>query len=83
MDKHSDRTTVLSKLNDKYVYDDVNFPANFDDVEQFEINNKVSVFVYCIGDDGKSIVREKCGNRDYVLNECIYLFRIENDEQSH
>ena len=59
MDKHSDRTTVLIKLDDKYVYDDVNFPADFDDVEQFEINNKVSVFVYCIGDDGKNIVKEK------------------------
>jgi elongation factor Tu len=39
-DKHSDRITVLKKVDDKYNYDDVNFPASYDDIKQFEHNNK-------------------------------------------
>jgi hypothetical protein len=79
--KHDDRTTVLRRIDDKYTYEDVNFPASFDDIETFEQNNKVAVFVYAIKDD--SVFREKLGNPEYVPNDVIYLLRIENEETSH
>ena len=44
--KNDTRTTALSKLVDKYNYDDVEFPASFEDIETFENNNKVCIFVY-------------------------------------
>jgi hypothetical protein len=47
----------------------------------FEQNNKVAVFVYAIKDG--SIYREKLGNPDFVINDVIYLLRIENEETSH
>ena len=63
----------FKKIDDKYSYEDVNFPAGYDDVETFEQNNHVSVFVYAIIDD--TIFREKCRNQDYVSNDVVYLLR--------
>ena len=72
---HDDRISVLKKVDDKYNYENMNFPAGYDDVETFEANNKVAVFVYSIKDD--SAYREKLGNPEYVTNDVIYLLRIE------
>ena len=80
-EKNCDRTTVLSKIEDKYNYENVNFPAGFDDIETFEKNNKVAVFVYNITDG--AITREKVGDPEYVCNDVIYLLRIEQEELSH
>ena len=80
-EKNGDRTSVLSKIEDKYNYENVNFPAGFDDIETFEHNNKVSVFVYNITDG--AITREKVGNPEYILNDSVYLLRIEQEELSH
>ena len=43
--KHCDRLSVLRKVEDKYNYDGMQFPASCDDVTQFEENNKVCVCV--------------------------------------
>ena len=75
------RTTVLRNIQDKYNYENVNFPAGFDDIEAFENNNNVAVFAYAIKDN--EIFREKMGNPDYVSNDVIYLLRIEDEEKSH
>ena len=55
--KNDSRTTVLRKILDKYNYDRVNFPAGFDDIETFEQNNEISVFVYAIKDN--AVFRKK------------------------
>ena len=81
-DKHSHRITVLKKVDDKYNYEDVNFPASLTDIEQFELNNEISVFVYSVNDKDE-IFREKLGNPDYFTNDVIYLLRIDTDEKSH
>ena len=36
--KHSDRITVLNRVEDKYNWENVNFPASFDDITTFETN---------------------------------------------
>ena len=41
---HDSRVSVLKKVVDKYNYENVNFPAGYDDVETFEQTNKVAVF---------------------------------------
>ena len=64
------------------VYDGVNFPAGYDDLKQFEHNNKLSIFVCTIGSDNE-VNREYVGNPDYISNEYIHLLRIGDDEKSH
>ena len=44
-EKHSDRISVLMKLEDKYNYEGVNYPATFEDIQTFEKHNKVVVFI--------------------------------------
>ena len=44
--KHSDRITVLKKVEDKYNWEGVNFPASFDDVTTFETNNTICVNIF-------------------------------------
>ncbi|NDB82316.1 MAG: hypothetical protein EB127_06190, partial [Alphaproteobacteria bacterium] len=80
--KNDDRITVLKKLEDKYNYDEVNFPAGYEDVKKFESNNEVSVFVYTISTTNE-IIREHIGNPIYIGNDVIYLLRIGNEEKSH
>ena len=78
----SHRVSALKKVDDKYNYDNVNFPAALQDIEQFEINNNISVFVYSVNDKDE-IYREKLGNPDYFTNDVMYLLRIDKDEKSH
>ena len=78
---HGERTTVLEKITDNYIYN-ISYPTTFEDINKFEIDNQVSVFVYYINDDN-SIRTEKKGNEDYILKDVVYLLRIENDEHSH
>ena len=73
---------MLKKLDDKYNYDGVNFPTSHADIERFEENNQVAVFVYCLGDDG-SVINDKKGNREHVMKSCLYLLRVEKDDKSH
>ena len=44
--KHSDRITVLKKVEDKYNWEGVNFPASCDDITTFENNNKNCVNIF-------------------------------------
>ena len=41
-------------------------------LKMFEENDKVGVVVYVI-DDNNSIIKEYHGNKDYLLNDRIYL----------
>jgi hypothetical protein len=74
-EKNCDRITVLKKVEDKYDYTGVDFPASYDDIRTFEENNKVSVFVYYV-DSENNIRTDKSGNSDYIINDIIYLLKI-------
>lgn len=80
--KHDDRISILSKIEDKYNYENVSYPASQDDIKAFEDNNKVCINVYVIGDNS-SILLEYMGNIQYIKNDIIYLLRIESDDISH
>ena len=69
--KNDDRISSLTKVDDKYSYDNVNFPASLDDITTFEDNNKVCVNVYKIEKDN-SITAAHLGNIDYIKNDTIY-----------
>ena len=80
--KHDYKISVLKKVEDKYNYVDVDFPASYDDIKTFEDNNHVCVNAYVIG-DGNSIKSDYMGNIEYIKNDVIYLLRIEDEEESH
>ena len=46
--KHSDRITVLDKIEDKYNYGQLSYPTSLDDIRQFEEDNKITVNVLCL-----------------------------------
>ena len=81
-EKHDDRITVLRQLDDKYDYSNMQYPASHEDINVFEENNKVSIFVYNIDEDN-SIREEYRGNVNHISNDIIYLLRIEQEDQSH
>ncbi len=79
--KHMDRVSALSKIEDKYDYSNIQFPASYEDIASFEERNKVSIFIYAI--DGEKIVKEKTGHEDYYTKDLVNLLRIEDNEKSH
>ena len=50
-----DRLSGFNKLEDKYNYENVQFPASYEDIKTFEENNKIGVIVY--GMEENEIVR--------------------------
>ncbi len=44
--KNGDRITVLDKVEDKYNWDNVNFPTSFDDITTFQTNNRICVNIF-------------------------------------
>jgi hypothetical protein len=81
-EKHDDRISVLSKIEDKYKYDGISYPATYDDIKKFEDMNQVCIYVYTV-DDNNDIVCDSPGKAEYILNDLIYLLRVEQDGQSH
>jgi hypothetical protein len=80
--KHDDRTTALRKYTDAYNYEGITYPATYDDINTFQENNKVCIYVYA-EDEKSNIVCDFAGKNEYIQNDCIYLFRVEQEEQSH
>ena len=81
--QHSDKLSYLDKVQDKYNYEGVNFPTSYGDIERFQENNKVCVVVFTTKkeDEDTIIVKEFVGNPEYVVNETIYLLRVEDEEE--
>ncbi|MFM7977723.1 MAG: hypothetical protein ACKPKO_00265, partial [Candidatus Fonsibacter sp.] len=79
--KHDTRLSALKKINDKYSFEDITFLVSYEDITLFEDMNKVCLSVYEIEDD--KIVKSREGNIDYILNEIVYLLRIEENDKAH
>ena len=77
------RVTVLDKIKDKYNYGDIQFPADYESIKHFEDLNQVCIYVYIYDEESDQILLDKPGKADYIVNDCIYLLRIEKDNQSH
>jgi len=79
--KNDTRLSALKNINDKYSYEDITFLVSYEDITLFADMNKVFIFVYEIEDD--KIVKSREGNTDYILNEIVYLLRIEENDKAH
>ena len=63
--KHSDRITVLKKVEDKYNWEGVNFPASFDDITTFE-NKKNCVNIFGHSEEKNEINPNRLGHIPYI-----------------
>ena len=79
---HASRVTNLLKVDDKYNYDDMEYPATYDDISNFEEVNQVCINIYTLTENS-DIILEKEGRYEYVSNDVIYLLRISSGENSH
>ena len=78
---HCDRLSVLKKVEDKYNWEGVNFPATFDDIQTFENNNKVCVNIY--GHSGEREINPiRLGTIPYVKNDNINLLLIKDEDDN-
>ena len=71
--KHCDRLSVLKKVQDKYNWEGVNFPAALSDVERFEEHNKVCVNIF-VHKGEKEIVRRRLGTIPYEKTITLTYF---------
>jgi len=79
--KHADRLTMLSKVEDKYNWNNVGFPATFNDIDTFEQNNRVCVNIY--GHTGEREINPiRLGSIAYVRNDNINLLLIKDEHDN-
>ena len=76
--KRCDRVSVLKKVEDKYNWEGVNFPATLGDAQTFENSNKVCVSVFLHLRE-KEIDRLRLGTVQYVKNDNINLLLIKDE----
>jgi hypothetical protein len=77
--KHSDRVSVLNKIEDKYNWENVNFPTTFDDITTFENNNRICVNIFA-HDEGKNEINPvRLGHIPNIKNDNINLLLIKDD----
>ena len=81
-DKNASRICKLKKVDDKYNYEEIEYPTSYDDIYRFEELNKVCIYVFTLTENN-DIIKDKEGTTNYTHNELIYLLRIEEDDNSH
>ena len=70
-------------MEDKYDWTDITFPISFDQITTFEENNKLTMNVWEIAEDGKTYLTRQ-GNVLRCQNGMVNLLLIENEEgQAH
>ena len=80
---HPENFYHYKKLNSELNFEGVNFPANNNDIDRFEENNKdVSINVFEIDDETNDVViSRKLNNKDATFH--IDLSRVDEDDISH
>jgi hypothetical protein len=80
--KHSHMITALAKIEDKYDYGAMTFPASLDDIQHFEEDNKITINISKIGTESE-ILNLQDGNVEHCRNGIVNLLFIEEGEQAH
>ena len=73
--------SVLKKVEDRYNWEGVNFPATLEDAQTFENNNKVCVNIF-LHMGQKGIDRLRLGAIQYVKNDNINLRLIKDENEN-
>ena len=57
------RTTVLDKIQDKYNYGEMQFPADYESIKQFEDLNQVCIYIYIYDEESNQVLIDKHGKK--------------------
>jgi hypothetical protein len=74
--------TALAKIEDKYDYGAMTFPASLDDIQQFEEDNKITINIFKMGSENE-IVNLQDGSVEHCRNGIANLLFIKDGEQAH
>ena len=72
----------FKKIEDKYSWENVNFPASFDDITTFENNNRICVNVFGFTESTKEINPVRLGHIPYVAHDNINLLLIQDEQEN-
>ena len=72
----------MKKVEEKYNYDGIEFPASYEAISAFEDINRVCIFIYELDSEDKIRLGQR-GNIAYLTTDLIYLLRTEVDNKSH
>ena len=76
------KVLARKKINDKYNYDGIVFPADYTSFEAIEELNNVCIFIYEIDEEGK-LRQSRVGKIEYLTLDLVYSLLIENEAKSH
>jgi len=77
------RPSVFNKVEDKYNYENVNFPASLNDIMEFEKNNKIAVAIFKLRGESSKFDILYHGNFEYKNNDLINLLLLEEEGNTH
>ena len=80
--KNDSRLSKLKKVEEKYIYDGMEFPASYEAISAFEDINRVCIFIYELDSEDKIRLGQR-GNIAYLTTDLIYLLRLDTDSKSH
>ena len=80
--KNDSRLSKLKKVEEKYMYDGMEFPASYEAISAFEDINRVCIFIYELDSEDKIRLGQR-GNIAYLTTDLIYLLRLDTDSKSH
>ena len=75
--KHAECVSALKKIKDKHNHDGMVFPTDYRSIEAFEELNKLCIYIYEVGEEGK-LRLSKAGKIEYLTLDLVYLLGIEN-----
>ena len=76
------QTTALDKIEDKYDYGALTFPASLKDIQQFEEDNQLTINIFNIGGESE-ILTLQGGDVEHCRNGIVDLLFVEEGEQAH
>ena len=80
--KSDSRLSKLKKVEEKYIYDGMEFPASYEAISAFEDINRVCIFIYELDSEDKIRLGQR-GNIAYLTTDLIYLLRLDADSRGH
>ena len=80
--KEGHQTTALDKIEDKYCYGAMTFPASLQDIQQFEEDNELTINIFQVGKESE-ILSLQDGNVQHCRNGIVNLLFVEEGETGH
>jgi hypothetical protein len=81
-EKEGQQTTALDKIEDKYDYGAMTYPASLADIQQFEEDNEITINIFK-PHGANEIINLQDGNVEHCRNGMVNLLFIEEGDKAH